>query len=541
MINSTPVYCLMHHTPPVGLGTAPILLCACPDGTVERRTLAQLSQSELPIVTHSFSLLVEWFRSQSVPLPKTIVDLETAKKLIVGRAKSDFGSEVPWDMASMLTDLIPPGFDRNQVRAALSTHMAKPSPSDFSSLRFMKVMTTKLPQLWRHIRTELTERGEFERFERIEVPVYNAMLEVQYRGVSINNEAREAFLKSIEDEHIAAHHNLAIRKGIDVDRALVDIEYLISLIDTPLRDCEVFNQPRDIIAARKNSDRICSLLHTVQTTSANKRILLRTGVESGRCFPLFDTLGTVTGRILAVDPHLQYIGKRYRAIIAARTEARLVYLDYAQFEPSIMASISKDPTLYELCLDDDLYGRLSSNLCGSVRYRDAVKTMFLAYSYGKDINSLQDFLVECQMSSEEATDVIAKRFAPIFSGIEKWKRSIEADLLHHGRIGTLFGNHRYRDVDGELSARERRWAVSQLVQGTGALILKKVIIALKNTLPEVSILLPMHDALLVEAPTRCVAEFTTEMITCFRQSFTEICPAISPAIKVKQFTEQMLN
>ena len=278
------------------------------------------------------------------------------------------------------------------------------------------------------------------------------------------------------------------------------------------------------------------MLHRVDTARSNKRILLRTGVGGGRCFPLFDTLGTVTGRIMVVDPHLQHISKKYRAIISASPGHTLVYLDYSQFEPNIMASISNDSMLSQICGDGgDLYERLSIDLCGSAVYRDTVKMMFLAYSYGKDVNSLSDFLADCDMSLERATAVIKQRFIPLFLGIEKWKASVEGLLFDQGRIGTLLGNHRYREVDGDLNARERRWAISQLVQGTGSLILKKVIIAVKQQLPEVSILLPMHDALLVEVPNAHAADVTEQLIVCFGQMFLNVCPSVTPSVKVKPF------
>src|SRR5205807_9828614 len=107
------------------------------------------------------------------------------------------------------------------------------------------------------------------------------------------------------------------------------IDYLVRLMEAPLREAEVFSSPRDVIRARRDCDPVCRLLHRVDTARSNKRILLRTGVEGGRCFPLFDTLGTVTGRIMVVDPHLQHISKKYRAIISASPGHTLVYLDYS--------------------------------------------------------------------------------------------------------------------------------------------------------------------------------------------------------------------
>lgn len=541
MTNLAPRGFLLHHTPPPGVGLAPSLFYTSRNEPVRRVTLSELSDNPHPIATHSFSLLVDWFRREALPLPKCIIDLELARKLIVGRPKADFDTETPWDMATMLQDFAPASFDRSLIRASLTTHISKPTQSEFGNLRFMKTIAAKLPSLWDTTRSDLELHQEIERFETIEVPVYNIMLKAQYEGIVIDNAVRETSLKAIENRYVFAHHELAINRNVDVSRAFNDVDYLNSLLQVPVRVDEVFAAPREIIASRKTSDQLCSLLNEVQTARTNKKILLRTGVEDGMCFPLYDTLGTVTGRILTVDPHLQYLNKKYRAVITRRPGMELLYLDYAQFEPNIMANISKDPTLSDLCRRDDLYGTLAASIFGEERHRDVIKTMFLSYSYGKAIDTLYEFLVACDMSAEEASIRIENCLMPLFSGVERWKRNVEETLIRDGRISTLFGNYRYRDVGGELTQRERRWAVSQLIQGTGSLILKKAIIAVDKTLPEVTILLPMHDALLVEVPTEYAKEFGAEILDLFRESFLQVCPLASPSIKLKQFAEELAN
>ncbi len=59
----------------------------------------------------------------------------------------------------------------------------------------------------------------------------------------------------------------------------------------------------------------------------------------------------------------------------------------------------------------------------------------------------------------------------------------------------------------------------------------------KKSLSEVSLLLPMHDALLVEVPDISAAELTHALLKCFRQAFRDVCPLVSPAIVVKPFAE----
>jgi DNA polymerase-1 len=532
-------YChLFHHSPPPDFGAEPLLLLSGADRKLRLTTLAELSQVELPIVTHSFSLLVEWFRNRSLRLPKKVVDLEVARKLLVGRPKSDFKAERPWDMPSMVQRFVHSRYDAQSVRAALVTHLAKPRISDFANLRWMAAIARNLPILWRELLVELETKGELRRFLDVEVPVYNAMLASQYAGIRLNAGRRDSCLQVLEKDYISAHHQLAIGKGIDVDRALADAQYLNRHLDHAIQSAEECSDAVELIEARKDIDPICALLSTVASARRNRSILLRSiGNEAEYCYPVFDTMGTVTGRILDMDPQLQHLKKTYRSIIQARAGQTMVYVDYSQFEPNIMASISKDSQLLALCSTGDLYERMALELFGDAKHRKAAKLMFLAYSYGKEVATLSDFLVGIHSTREKSQTIINECFVPRFLGIEKWKSSVESELLRAGRIGTLLGNHRYRTNKGDLDAKERRWAVSQVVQGTGSLILKKLINKLAAKLPEASILLPMHDALLVEVPEVAASQVTAELLNCCRTTFTEICPLVTPLVCEKGFAE----
>jgi DNA polymerase I-like protein with 3'-5' exonuclease and polymerase domains len=532
-------YCfLFHYTPPPDFGGDPFLLVLEADGKVRVATLEEMSTTRRPLVTHSFSLLVDWFRNRGLPLPKQVVDLEVAQKLIVGRPKSDFEVERPWDMPSMLRRFVHARYDARSVRAALATHMGKPAISDFGNLRWMTSITAGLGILWSELLVELEAKGELRRFFDVEVPAYNAMLASQYRGINIDARRRDGFLQVIEDDYVSAHHQLAIGKGIDVEHALVDAQYLSEHLVHPIPSTDEFSEALEVIEARKDFDPVCALLDIVATARRDRSILLRSiGNDAEYCYPVFDTMGTVTGRILAVDPHLQHLNKKYRSIVEARAGQKLVYVDYSQFEPNIMASISKDPQLLTLCSKGDLYERLAVELCGDAKHRKTVKLMFLAYSYGKQLATLSDFLVGIHNTREKAEALITQRFVPLFAGIEKWKMSVEGELLKAGRIGTLLGNYRYRTNKDDLSAKERRWAISQVVQGTGSLILKNLINMLTNELPEVSVLLPMYDALLVEVPEGDATSVTTELLDCCRKAFSEVCPLVTPSVCEKGFAE----
>jgi len=213
---------LLHHTPPPEFDREPVLLLSMADREPETVSLNQLSASKEPIITHSFSLLVDWFRRKSLPLPSTIIDLEVAKKLLLGRPKSEFRAEPPWTMAKMLLELVPAQYHCDHVRLALATHLGKLTINESDDLPWMTIISQQLPVLWDDISAELERKGEKRRFEEVEIPAYNAMLEVQYRGLYVDLKERDLALELLQQQYISAHHELTIRRGIDVDRALID-------------------------------------------------------------------------------------------------------------------------------------------------------------------------------------------------------------------------------------------------------------------------------------------------------------------------------
>lgn len=529
---------LFHYTPPSDFGGEPTLLTSNGNGKVERWSLEQLANCPVPIVTHSFSLLVDWIRQRGLKLPKVVVDLEVAVKLLTGRPKSDFDVERPWDMASVLRPLIPSNREERMLRATLTTHLAKPPFSDFGNLRWMASIAKGLPSLWDTTIQNLKAKGEYKRFFQDEVPAYNAMLAAQYRGMLLDETIRDRFLSDIEKEYRHAHYTLAIQKKIDVERALGDAEYLLTVLGLPNQNADDLPEIQDLITAREGFDDTCRLLGEVLSARRNKGILLRSfGAEQGVCFPFFDTMGTVTGRILTVDPQLQHLAKKYRGIIRSRPGHRLGYVDYSQFEPNIMASICNDPQLLALCKEGDLYEKLSTELFGSKEHRKVCKLMFLAYSYGKQISTLSDFVCGLLPSKRAADSAIKAKFTPLFSGVEKWKTTVQTTLKKEGKVGTLLGNYRYRTKDGDLDPKEKRWAISQVVQGTGSLILKRLISRLVTELPHVAVLLPMHDALLVEVPEEGADDSLSALVELCRSTFVDLCPALEPSISQKPFSE----
>jgi DNA polymerase-1 len=529
---------LFHYTPPIGMGPSPVLILTSPTGETRKIEFDELSAFKHPLVTHSFTFLVDWFRRLSLDLPVNVIDIEAAKRLLVGRPKSDFsGTVLPWDMSTIMLPYLPANYDTMAVRRALSTHLAEPKADDLDDFHWMLTAARAMLDVWRDLVRDLSTAGEYDRFLSVEVPAYQVMLQTQLVGIRIDATKRDAFLSEVESQYITAHHSIAVKNNIHIDRALHDTSYLATCLNLPdIQDMD----PKDVIVSLKDSEPVCAKLHDIDLARRNKTILLRTfSLDNEFCYPVFDTMGTVTGRILAVDPHLQYLKKAYRSMLVPRANTNHIYIDYSQFEPNIMANMSRDPVLLDLCATNDLYAGLAERLFGSRAFRKQTKTLFLAYSYGMGRNGLESLIRKATgADSKTASSLLDERFYGLFAGTQKWRESLHKQLFDGGRIGTAFGNYRYRIRTGGLDVREERWSVSQVVQGTGSLILKRLILKISTLFPKVRILLPMHDALLIEIPDSGAKPIRDEIVDEFIAAFSETCPGLEPQVTVGPFTPQ---
>ncbi|MFD2111338.1 DNA polymerase [Thiorhodococcus fuscus] len=194
------------------------------------------------------------------------------------------------------------------------------------------------------------------------------------------------------------------------------------------------------------------------------------------------------------DPSLQNIAKKHRDILRPDLNKSFGYIDYDQYEAGIMAALSGDPKLLSLYSDGDMYEALALQLFSDINKRKHAKRLFLSYAYGMRRQTLVDAAV-----GYGANRNYAKYLFNGFTIFEDWKKTIWEKFEADGRIGTTFGNFLMRERSGQLTGQEQRSAVSQVIQGTASLIFKLALLSLSKQ-PEIELILPMHDAALVQIP-----------------------------------------
>ena len=451
------------------------------------------------VVCHDFWMIRDALFDKTGKLPSVIIDLDEFRISTSGNPQDRLERE-KHDVTSVLEQY---GADQ-EVCSAYKRMFNK-------SLPFEPEVAAKaaaaLAQMYLTLLEFAKIADEAERFFNIEVPVYRILQGAMAAGIFIDNRGLSEVRAEVEHEYFmclkeySAKHDMPLETpnrlaleeklrslGFELDD--VSVEYLLEYV--PHEDD--FGGDTLALQAADNARRVLGSL-TLSTT------VMR---------PVVDVFGSRTSRVHLRSPSLQNIPKKYRSIIAAHKGAELSYVDFDQYEVGIMAALSKDSELMKLYAAGDMYDLFATTHLGLTGNRKAAKQLFLSYAYGMSKKALIDAAVSLGVDRLRAKLAFRQ-----FEQYETWKKSVWADFLANGRVKTLLGNHYVRDRQGPLTAREQRSAVSQVVQGTASLIFKKALLEV-GKLDDVTIILPMHDALLFEhtesdTPSKVVAAFESAM------------------------------
>ncbi|MEQ9246298.1 MAG: DNA polymerase [Kiloniellaceae bacterium] len=453
------------------------------------------------VVCHDFWMIRDTLFDKTGDLPATIIDLDEFRISISGS---------PDDRLSRERLDITVELERFGAAADIcSTYKRMFNRGVAFDAEVATKAAMAIEKLYLALCEEAHANGELERFFTVELPVYRLLQKAMSSGISINARGLSENRQEAEHDYFlclknySAKHNMPLETptkaaiedrlhaaGFELDG--VSTEYVLEYV--PHGD----DFGEDTLA--------------LLDFDAAKRILSSLTLSSGRTRPLVDVFGSRTSRVHLRSPPLQNMPKKYRSIIAASDGAQLSYVDFDQYEVGIMAALSQDSALETLYAAGDMYELFASTHLGLTGNRKAAKQLFLSYAYGMSRKALIDAAVSLGAERDRA-----KAAFKLFSRYEAWKKAIWAEFQREGRISTMLGNHFKRSRTGSTTGKEQRSAVSQVVQGTASLIFKKALLEV-GKLEDVTIVLPMHDALLfehrqAETPAKVVSAFESVMTT----------------------------
>ncbi|QIQ87751.1 DNA polymerase I [Erythrobacter sp.] len=240
---------------------------------------------------------------------------------------------------------------------------------------------------------------------------------------------------------------------------------------------------------------------------------------TGRVHTSYSLVGAQTGRLSSTDPNLQNIpvrtaiGRQIREAFVPEEGNVLLAADYSQIELRLAAHMADVDTLKQAFANgEDIHARTATEMFGEVTRdtRARAKTINFAILYGISRWGLAGRL---EVDPDEAQDMIDTYFQR-FPGIQRYIAETLETVRERGYSQTLFGRKTWFPRINSKNQAERqgseRAAINAPIQGTSADIIKRAMVrmlpALRDAgLPDVRMLLQVHDELVFELPESDVA------------------------------------
>ena len=525
---------LAYRVAPLDLSVRPRAFVLDPGGRFAEQRIEEVLCSDSTLVSYHLEDLFCYLKGKPAVRAK-LVDICQIVRLTMGTRVRYRTRAAPWHIARVLLTV---SDSRATVASLMRVMYSREGAHPESQvLAAMSTLATLLSKAWREALVRAESAGETRRFWEVEQPVNQLFLSRQLAGVRVSQRQLLKRLDMVDEEVGRSARLLRNDWGVSDPRDPDALRHAFENAGLPVTWDVIrheIDETRLDLYAEHNS--LATLVKSYRDNVADKRRLLRLGaIGVRRVYPVYNTLGTVSGRIMVSLPGLQFIKRVNRDIVAADPGKTLLYPDFAQFEPGVMADDSRDKTLQRDFNQGDVYAALSRRLFRTSETRNTAKILFLAFCYGMQPKALAKLVsVATHMRGASALAAIDEFFGR-YKTLSKWRMSLEFELRRTGRIGTRLGNFRYRSRTGPLSAEEKRWVLSQRIQGTASLILKRIILGVAKRLPEVDILLPMHDALLVQVPEDDLKDARERLRRVFVSEYRKECPSVRPRVVFEDF------
>jgi len=463
-------------------------------------TAHDVVSSPVTVVCHDFWMVRDVLFDKTGDLPRSIVDLDEFRISISGNPEDRLARE-RFDITAQL--------ERYGASAdTCSTYKRMFNKGVDFDQNVARDAAKAMANMYVSLCAEASSNGELERFFSIEIPVYRLLQRAMSVGININAKGLSQKRREAEFDYYFCLKNYSAKHDMPLETPTMTAieERLGTLFDLNGVSTEY------VLEFVPHGDGFGHDTIALQNFDVAKRILSSLTLSSGQTRPVIDVFGSRTSRIHLRSPSLQNMPKKYRSIVVAREGAHLCYVDFDQYEVGIMAALSGDPELATLYGAGDMYDLFATSHLGLEGKRKEAKQLFLSYAYGMTRKALIDAAVA--LGADRAR---AKSAFNVFATYEEWKKTVWGNFQREGSVATVLGNHYKRSAGGDLSAKERRSAISQVVQGTASLIFKKAILEV-GSLEDVTIVLPMHDALLFEHHLK---ETPAKVVAAFKRVMTE--------------------
>ena len=366
-------------------------------------------------------------------------------------------------------------------------------------------------------------------FYQVEMPLVEALVEMEQNGVSIDagllnkmSKDIEKELKGLETQIFAiAGETFNINSPKQLGQVLFEKLMLPVIKRTktgPSTNVEVLEE----LAAQKFeiAEKLMDFRVLTKLKSTYVDVLpTLVNPKTGRIHTSFNQSITATGRLSSSNPNLQNIpvkgkwGQLIRsAFVPDERDWVILAADYSQIELRILAHLSGDPVFLKAFKEDRDIHQATADELGIPR--DAAKAVNFGVIYG-----ISDFGLAKQLKIKrtEAADFIDKYFKK-HKGVREFIDKTIAEAKEKGYVTTILGRKRpLPDINSpHLGMRSfaERTAINTPVQGSAADMIKVAMVRIANKFPTIhcgdhhglssKLILQVHDELVLECPESAV-------------------------------------
>lgn len=401
------------------------------------------------------------------------------------------------------------------------------SGDDVSSFGLEAVATAELAVV---LEKELRDRGAWELFTDLELPLAGVLAKLERAGVKIDVEYLERVsrqmsseMRSIEEEiyrHAEGPFNInsppQLRRVLYEQLGLRPTKRTKTGYSTDAAVLESLREEHPIVEAILSFREKSKLLSTY-LEALPPLVDLRTN----RLHCRFNQTVAATGRLSSESPNLQNIpirteeGRQIRRAFIPEDGYQLLIADYSQIELRVLAHLSRDPELVGAFERGDDIHRLSIAKAlgigsGEVtpELRSIGKMVTYGVTYGMGPFGLSQRL---RIPVDQARTYIDGFFA-LYPKVREFLDSTVARAAEDGYTTTMLGRRRYLPELQSRNPRTRslgeRMALNAPIQGSAADIIKLAMVRVDRALADspARMVLTVHDELVFEVPAAGVEE-----------------------------------
>lgn len=477
--------------------------------------LSALFSGGIKKVSHNIKDLMRLLLTNGLPIEGFVFDTAIAAYLLDATAGS-------YDLARLFVsyfneELPKPLYLQSDAFALLGDRAA--AEASFDSY------ATAVDALYDVLSAKLHERGQWELFETVELPLCRVLAEMEQTGCRVDAKALSDFGELLsgraKDLETKIYQLADGEFNINSPKQLGEVLFDRLGLPHGKKTKTGWSTNADVLEKlRWVSPIVDAVLEYRQLTKLKSTYadgLLKALDPDGRVRTSFQMTVTATGRLSSTEPNLQNIptrtdlGSEIRKMFVPDNGNVLVDADYSQIELRLLAHISGDEGMRAAFLSGgDFHAETASKVFGVARedvtheMRRRAKAVNFGIVYGISPFSLSQ---DIGVTQKEAKAYMDAYFAT-FPGVRAYMDAVVEKAKADGYVETLY--HRRRDLP-ELTASNfnlrsfgERVALNMPIQGTAADIMKLAMIAvwkrLKAERPQAKLVLQVHDELIVECP-----------------------------------------